>query len=455
MFVDEQEHNEAPLAENATITAQKHEAFSTTVTGNGKDFETIEVDGYIFTMMRDPAQAQEIPRLEADTDPRGTGESSRQQSPSPSLQAVELNSLRRAERMNKTPLAKGKGVLTSASAQSDDPTSGMVVTKPKRKRIRSSRYSFDDSAELSDDPDLRDISPAISDDEWTPEKFGEVDTVSSDDEEELEEKRRQSRKMQPLVAMTTTANRCALPLHKQQVALLQHKRAKKSAQCEQNFQMYCKRFVNVYHSNQQQSQMTGPAGPYSSAASRETAFSSSTSIKESMKNPSHPDTSTTGHTQTEESTVSIQHTETSSEGQVRSGNNGHVVSNKVQLSLMAAPSDADEGINRACEEGALKQGAVKVKKEWSSSQQNVKMEDDKLVLQQTLQETRLPDCQEDAADEGQQTKRPRRFSRKHTPDELTCPTCGKQFANIYRLRRHVFSHGDLRPYSCDVCGKAF
>lgn len=43
----------------------------------------------------------------------------------------------------------------------------------------------------------------------------------------------------------------------------------------------------------------------------------------------------------------------------------------------------------------------------------------------------------------------------YTQDELTCKFCSKMFINIYRLRRHEFSHGNERPYVCDVCGKAF
>ena len=43
----------------------------------------------------------------------------------------------------------------------------------------------------------------------------------------------------------------------------------------------------------------------------------------------------------------------------------------------------------------------------------------------------------------------------YTEDELTCRFCSKMFINIYRLRRHEFSHGNERPYVCDVCGKAF
>ena len=55
--------------------------------------------------------------------------------------------------------------------------------------------------------------------------------------------------------------------------------------------------------------------------------------------------------------------------------------------------------------------------------------------------------------EGHTPKKRRRTP--YTEADLTCRICAKTFVNIYRLRRHEFSHGDERPYVCDVCGKAF
>ena len=39
-----------------------------------------------------------------------------------------------------------------------------------------------------------------------------------------------------------------------------------------------------------------------------------------------------------------------------------------------------------------------------------------------------------------------------------CKVCQKQFANVYRLQRHMISHDEsavLRRFKCADCGKAF
>ncbi len=40
----------------------------------------------------------------------------------------------------------------------------------------------------------------------------------------------------------------------------------------------------------------------------------------------------------------------------------------------------------------------------------------------------------------------------------SCNVCKKQFANVYRLQRHMISHDEsagLRRFKCADCGKAF
>ncbi|CAK9303358.1 unnamed protein product [Gordionus sp. m RMFG-2023] len=46
----------------------------------------------------------------------------------------------------------------------------------------------------------------------------------------------------------------------------------------------------------------------------------------------------------------------------------------------------------------------------------------------------------------------------HSPVSQTCEVCGKVFANIYRLQRHMISHNEsaiLRKFQCNQCEKAF
>lgn len=39
--------------------------------------------------------------------------------------------------------------------------------------------------------------------------------------------------------------------------------------------------------------------------------------------------------------------------------------------------------------------------------------------------------------------------------QRTCPECGRVFLKLAHLIRHVRTHGDERPFSCDKCDKAF
>lgn len=37
----------------------------------------------------------------------------------------------------------------------------------------------------------------------------------------------------------------------------------------------------------------------------------------------------------------------------------------------------------------------------------------------------------------------------------SCPTCGKEFATIPKLTRHIKTHASILPYKCEVCQKGF
>ena len=38
---------------------------------------------------------------------------------------------------------------------------------------------------------------------------------------------------------------------------------------------------------------------------------------------------------------------------------------------------------------------------------------------------------------------------------IPCPQCGKKFAAVKHLRRHLVTHTQIRKFTCNVCGKTF
>ncbi|KAL8578370.1 hypothetical protein ACOMHN_031744 [Nucella lapillus] len=88
--------------------------------------------------------------------------------------------------------------------------------------------------------------------------------------------------------------------------------------------------------------------------------------------------------------------------------------------------------------------------------------DRKSMDPQNLQEEEERGCKSDEASTVTSRTPPqttpvlkKRRKTPYTKEELTCRLCSKTFINIYRLKRHEFSHGNERPYVCDQCGKAF
>ncbi len=52
----------------------------------------------------------------------------------------------------------------------------------------------------------------------------------------------------------------------------------------------------------------------------------------------------------------------------------------------------------------------------------------------------------------------KKFCYLSFPSFQCCGVCNKQFANVYRLQRHMISHDEsagLRRFKCADCGKAF
>jgi uncharacterized Zn-finger protein len=45
--------------------------------------------------------------------------------------------------------------------------------------------------------------------------------------------------------------------------------------------------------------------------------------------------------------------------------------------------------------------------------------------------------------------------RKYLDRETECKKCGKAFANVYTLARHVETHNPNKKHACKVCGKKF
>ena len=41
------------------------------------------------------------------------------------------------------------------------------------------------------------------------------------------------------------------------------------------------------------------------------------------------------------------------------------------------------------------------------------------------------------------------------PNLVTCEVCNKNLRDKYKLKRHMLSHTDVRPFGCGVCGKRF